>query len=396
MRRSLRNGFLGWGWLLPCLFPVAQVVGRSVFTVFEVVYLAWAALALLGMRAGLERPVLALYIALLGTFLASVLASDDPAGGLDEWAKLLAQTSIFFWTVLALGQAEDGPRRLAVGLGGGGLLLLLALYVKLAFQVWGDTGFKPQLHMSEDNLAFLTPFTLFFTSDRTAERSRRFTIGLLLGATIAYVGASRGRAALLGLVAGLGLYAVLVAGYRVRIAALGVVAFLGVAMTFCAPMMLHKAWKGRSWIEVLDRLTSQRTVLWRQLYAHPPDATWLGAGMGDKDGYAGVFSVDLGERGVIAVKHLHNFLLDAWFETGAIGLTALCAWLICLLWRGARAWRTRREERPLSGLYLAASAAILVSGFFSFSYRSKPFAIYLFMFLAVLVYLSQAPATRRA
>ncbi|MGH8583330.1 MAG: O-antigen ligase family protein [Gammaproteobacteria bacterium] len=395
MQRSLRNGFLGWGWLLPCLFPVAQVVGRSVFTVFEVIYLAWAALAMLGVRAGLERLVVAFYTALLGSFLASVLAGDDPAGGLDEWAKLLAQTSIFFWTVLALEQAADGPRRLAVGLGFGGLLLLLALYVKLAFQVW-DPGFTPQLHMSEDNLAFLTPFTLFLTVNRASERIRRFAIGLLLGATIAYVGASRGRAALLGLIAGLGLYAVLVAGYRVRIAVLGMMVFLGVAITFCAPTMLHKAWKGRSWMEVLDRFTSKRSVLWRQLYAHPSEGPWLGAGMGDKDGYAAVFSVDLGEKGIITVKHLHNFLLDAWFETGAIGLTALCAWLIYVLWRGARAWRTRMAERQLSGLYLAASAAILVSAFLSFSYRSKPFAIYLFLFLAVLVYLSKPPAMQRA
>jgi len=100
------------------------------------------------------------------------------------------------------------------------------------------------------------------------------------------------------------------------------------------------------------------------------------------------------QKRVKEAKHLHNFLLDAWYETGIIGLMSLLAWLGLMLRRGVRAWRSADGlAQQHAGLFLAASMAILTSGLFSFSYRSKPFSIYLFILLAALAFLDQSRRT---
>jgi hypothetical protein len=96
--------------------------------------------------------------------------------------------------------------------------------------------------------------------------------------------------------------------------------------------------------------------------------------------------VDRGpERAPIVVKHLHNFVLDCWYETGLIGVGALFLWLGVFFARGARRWRVAAPGgRAAAGTLLAGSFAIIAAGLFSFSYLSKPFAVYLPLFLGAL------------
>jgi teichuronic acid biosynthesis protein TuaE len=95
----------------------------------------------------------------------------------------------------------------------------------------------------------------------------------------------------------------------------------------------------------------------------------------------------------IQVKHLHNFLMDAWYETGLLGLGALLALIGAVFGRLARVWRRlSAEDRQRAGILLAAAMAILTAGLFSFSYTSRYFACYGFACLGGLSYFATPPA----
>ena len=94
----------------------------------------------------------------------------------------------------------------------------------------------------------------------------------------------------------------------------------------------------------------------------------------------------------VHLGHLHNFLFDAWYETGLVGLTALLTFVTVPLVRGWRIARAGGEQGVWAGLFLASAAALLVAGLLSFSYASRQFALYLPMLLAALW---SMPAARR-
>ena len=135
-----------------------------------------------------------------------------------------------------------------------------------------------------------------------------------------------------------------------------------------------------------DQLSAGRTVIWRQALASPPRQPFVGVGLGNTALYQRVLTVDRGpERAPIVVKHLHNFVLDCWYETGLIGVGAMFLWLGVFFARGALRWRVAAPcGRAAAGTLLAGSFAIIAAGLFSFSYLSKPFAVYLPLFLGAL------------
>lgn len=95
---------------------------------------------------------------------------------------------------------------------------------------------------------------------------------------------------------------------------------------------------------------------------------------------------DLAGIGEVTVRHLHNFILDAWFETGILGLSAFLAMLGVVLARVLRTWPgLDQEHRRIAAAALAGVVALLTAGLLSFSYTSKQFALYLYLLLAILL-----------
>ena len=81
---------------------------------------------------------------------------------------------------------------------------------------------------------------------------------------------------------------------------------------------------------------------------------------------------------------MHNFLLEAWYETGILGVGALLALIGSVFWRLARRWNGLSfQDRQRAGVVLAAALAILGAALLSFSYTSRHFA-YLFVCLGAL------------
>ena len=123
-------------------------------------------------------------------------------------------------------------------------------------------------------------------------------------------------------------------------------------------------------------------------YTHlPPENPWLGVGFGNLASRAEVLRIgDLAGIGEVTVRHLHNFILDAWFETGILGLSTFLAMLGVVLGRVLLTWPgLDQEHRRIAAAALAGVAALLTAGLLSFSYTSKQFALYLYLLLAVLL-----------
>ncbi|CAN5878681.1 hypothetical protein BH20PSE1_BH20PSE1_01960 [soil metagenome] len=81
MRHSIRAAFFRWGWLLPCFLPLAQILGRAVFTLSAIFFLAWALTSVVGEKLEVERSIVVLYAALVVAFLLGVPGAAEPDTG---------------------------------------------------------------------------------------------------------------------------------------------------------------------------------------------------------------------------------------------------------------------------------------------------------------------------
>ncbi|MGH8525329.1 MAG: O-antigen ligase family protein, partial [Gammaproteobacteria bacterium] len=334
--------------------------------------------------------IVALYGILIVAFLLGVPGAAEPDSGFKQWCTFLAYSSGVFFILASLQRVPNGIERLITGFGVSGLIVLATLYLLLFVHV-GDEDFRPNRHMLEDNLPFLTPFILYYLHDHGPKRPA-VPVLALLAAIIGYILLSRGRSALLGLVVALGCYGALVLRWRTRTLVAVTSIIISVLVASYGNQFLRGAWSRQAVIEAVDDFTSYRSTLWRQALAAPPDNPFVGVGMGNTSRNRSLMSMKIRQSTVVAhAKHFHNFLLDAWYETGIIGLMSLLAWLGLMLRRGVRAWRSAAGlAQQHAGLFLAASMSILTSALFSFSYRSKPFSLYLFIFLAALAFLDQS------
>lgn len=130
----------------------------------------------------------------------------------------------------------------------------------------------------------------------------------------------------------------------------------------------------------IDVASSKRYELWVIAVEPPPENIWFGSGMGNIPN--SVLTVH--RRTTRQLGHLHNFLLDCWYETGFVGLALLLAWIGSSTLAGLQNWtRSMDTDAAYRGTLLAACMAILANALFSYSYSSKQFACYLFMYLCL-------------
>lgn len=363
------------------------------FTLCAICFLVWALTSVVGEKLEVERSIVVLYAVLVVAFLLGVPGAAEPDTGFKEWCMFLAYSSGFFFILASLQTVPNAIERLITGFGVSGLMVLVTLYL-LLFVHAGDEDFRPSRQMLEDNLPFLTPFILYYLHQQGLKRPA-VPVLALLAAIIGYIVLSQGRSALLGLVVALGCYGALVLRWRTRTLVAITSIIMAVLVASYGNQFVSEAWSRQALIGAVDDFTSYRSMLWRQALAAPPNNPLVGVGMGNASRNRSVMSMKIPRTAVVAqAKHFHNFLLDAWYETGIIGLMSLLAWLGLMLRRGVRAWQSADGlAQQHAGLFLAASMAILTSALFSFSYRSKPFAIYLFIFLAALAFLDQSRRT---
>jgi hypothetical protein len=383
LHNRIQEAFFRQGWLLLAVLPLTQLGGRALFNTIAGFYAGWGLLALWNRCDRLDRLTARLYLALLGVFLLGIPGAIDSQGALRSWGTFFMHSLSVLLVQVALRESPAHIDRLlnAMALFGGisltGLILLLPYYGL----GWSGQPFDPVHQLREDNLPFLLPFVLGWFWHQYPGRWRYGSMVGIALVTLGYIALAQGRAALLGLIVGLATFCWAVLGWRRRWSAL--LALLVLLMGIIANTTpFHKSNLDPN--HPLDAFTSGRTILWRQALEHPPERVWLGVGIGNGSYAGGMLRFDLGGN-QIEVKHLHNFLLDAWYETGLLGL---------VFGRQARVWRRLSTgDRQRAGVLLAAALAILTAGLLSFSYTSRYFACYFLACLGGLSHFATLPAT---
>lgn len=378
--------FLRWGWLLIAVLPLTQLGGRALFNVLASIYGLWGLLSLWGCARRLDVTTTLLYVAMLAIFLLGIPMAVDPKEGLKVWAGFLAPSLALLLVQVALWEPANTPDRLLDSIALFGSLTLAGLSITLCYYgfEWSGQPFDPRIQLREDELPFLLPFLLSWFWWHCAGSRRYLGMAGSVAAVLAYVVISGGRAAFLGVVIALLVFGKILLGWRLRwLIALAAVVL---AIIIVADAGLFR----RSDLDPqhpLNAFTSGRSALWRQALAHPPERPWLGVGLGNGRYATETLSFELG--GVQKrVQHLHNFVLDAWYETGILGAGSLLALISMVFWRLARRWACLiPQDRERAGVLLAAALAILGTAMLSFSYTSRHFS-YLFVCLGGLLYLS--------
>ena len=391
LHNNIQDAFFRWGWLLPAVLPLTQLGGRALSNVVAGLYALWGLLGLWSSRDRLDRATTLLYLILLGVFLLGIPGTIDPERSLRSWGMFFMQSLSLLLMQVALRESPAHPDRLlnAMALFGGVTLAGLVLLLPYYGLGWSGRPFDPRSQLQEDNLPFLLPFMLGWI---WRQGDGRWRYGAMVGITatiLGYVVLAEGRAALLGLIVGLAIFCWATLGWRLRwsvlLAALALVVGI-IANT--APF--HKSERDPN--RPLDAFTTGRTILWRQALQYPPARPWLGVGIGNGSHAGEVLRFKIGESWH-EVKHLHNFLLDTWYETGMLGLGVLLVLIGTVFGRLARVWRwLSTEDRQRVGVLLAAALAIITAGLLSFSYISRQFACYFFVCLAGLTCFSRLPA----
>jgi teichuronic acid biosynthesis protein TuaE len=390
LHNNIQDAFFRWGWLLLAALPLTQLGGRALFNGIAGLYAVWGLFGLWSRRDRLDRAATLLYLTLLGVFLLGIPGAIEPREALRSWETFFMHSLSLPLMQVALRESPAHPDRLldALALFGGitliGLILLLPYYAL----GWSGQPFDPIYQLREDNLPFLLPFMLGWVWRQGDGRWRYGAMVGITAITLGYVVLAEGRAALLGLIVGLTIFCWATLGWRLRWSVL--LAALALVVGIIANTTpFHKSELDPN--RPLDAFTSGRTILWRQAIQHPPERAWLGVGIGNGFHAREVLSFKIGND-QIQVKHLHNFLMDAWYETGLLGLGALLALIGAVFGRLARVWRRlSAEDRQRAGILLAAAMAILTAGLFSFSYTSRYFACYGFACLGGLSYFATRP-----
>ncbi len=395
MVRYSQQLFFEYGWALPAALPLAQIVGRAAFTVLGIVYLFWAATALFGRRYSFDRRIMIAYLLLVLAYVLAVPFAREPLRLLENYLIFLVFSLVPLFTLASLAYVENGQRRLVGVLAWVAALALVLLYAQLAHGL-SQPKFVPEHFMREDNLPFLAPFLIYgLWRRRYTSPKGRWVAGAAAASMLAYVLMSHGRAALVGLIVGMAAYAYFVLTQPLRRISLAAVALLCIAVFARGEEFIERLRQATTMQDRIDTLSSTRTAMWRNALANPPENIWIGVGIGNASSSSKVFSVTIDNKEQRASKHLHNFLLDCWYETGVIGLGALLIWLGTLLHRAIGNWRhSLDDQKARLGVLLSASFAVIANALFSYSYLSKQFVIYLPLFL--LLAAMAAPRTSTA
>lgn len=388
---ALREAFFRQGWLLLAVLPLTQIGGRALFNLVAGLYVVWGLLSLWGRRDRLDRSTILLYLALLGVALAGVPGSVDPVGGFRVWIQFAAQTSTLLLVQVALRESPENIDRLLAAMALFGGIALASLYLLLPYYwfEWSGQPFNPLTQLQEDNLPLLLPFLLGWI---WRYGDRRWRYGAMLGVTAAalgYVAISEGRAALFGLIVGLAGFCWAVLAWRPRWVALLAVWVLAVGIAANIGPFL----KAELDLEhPLDAFTAGRTIVWRHALEHPPARPWLGVGIANASHSQELLRFEL-SGAQVQIKHFHNFLIDAWYETGILGVGLLLALVGTVFVRLARIWRRLPvDDRQRAGILLAAALSIIAAALLSFSYTSRQFACYLFACLGGLIHFGRPRA----
>lgn len=373
--------WLVWLLLTPAVVPFCYQIGRGLGNISLVLTL----LALLAMAVRFRASAASirwrgaglLWLVLLASGGLSAAWSIAPAEAGSDWFRYALTGSVFFLVVVLMRRfAFDRIDGLMQLIGWVGLISFLWLLGHTAL-TYGTPGFQPQNHIRGLVPAYLAPFVLYLIAQRATVMLRT---GLMLayGSLLAWllVQANSLTEVLAFAAAVLTLVLLRLGSWRMRLGlAVALLAgFVALILAFdpvgrvIAEQESSEAPQSTDWVALADKLSSQRTLIWRQALAVPPPNPWLGVGAGNVWQYP---PVRMGDKG--AVKHLHNLFVDMWYEIGLLGLGLFLAYAAVQFVGGGQ----RERDPEIRVTLLASMAAILTAGMLEQHFRSHHFALFL-------------------
>ncbi len=360
---SLLYGLL----LAPVFIVLLYQVGRGLGNTSYVLYWLTAVALLVRKRNSVFPPAaLILFLALLAWGTLSAALSINPDGAYGKWAQYALLGSSYFvtWALVRIIPEFNLERAIRmIGIAG---LLGFAYYAARFLILSMSPDFHPELQVHGLVPAYLAPFALYFLWQTFKGQPGVVLVLAYLASLILLLVFSNSLTEVLTLAAALAvLVFFVVPNKRLLLLVLGGVALLFVVLILLfdpAGHVLSQAEHSHEdWFTVLNQLTSFRTQLWYQAITIPPPNQWLGVGPSNVGLYPPVVITETDRVG-----HLHNLLLDCWYELGVVGLA------LYVMFYGAQI-RSMRSTSPTSrqrGLLYAAVAGVLVATMLEQSYRS--------------------------
>ena len=361
--------------LAPILIDLLYQVGRGLGNTSYVLYWVTAVVVLARTRSlAFPRVALALYLALLAWGTLSAALSINPDGAYGKWAQYALLGSSYFITWALVRTIPEFSLERAIRMIGIAGLLGFAYYAAQFLILSRSPDFHPEYQVHGLVPAYLAPFALYFLWQTVKGQPRVvLSVAYLVSLSLLLVFSD----SLTEVVTLAGALAVLVffvvPNKRLLMLALGgtVIVFIVLILAFdpAGHVVSQAEHTHEDWFTFLNQLSSFRTQLWYQAITIPPPNQWLGVGPSNVGLYPPVVITP-----TYKVGHLHNLLLDCWYELGVVGLA------MYLLFYGAQI----RAVRPGSGrrfslhygLMYASVGGVLVATMLEQSYRSYHAAVY--------------------
>jgi len=365
-------------WLLvaPAFVVVCYQLGRGLGNTSYLLY--WIAAVVLLLRGrDLRFPALPSFIFLgllaWGTLSASLSINPDMA--YRKWAQYALLGSSYFIVWRMVRSVEGFSIERALGMIGVAGVVSFAYFAARFLYLSGSPDFRPEVQLNGLVTAYLAPFVLYLLW-RGCEGGCALILGVAYLMSLALLLVfSNSLTEVLALAAALAALAIVaIPSKRMLLLALGVAAplFLVLIVLFdpSAQALFRAAGTGRDWFTILNELSSYRWQIWQQALATPPANPWLGVGPGNVESYPPVVVSE-----TIKVRHLHNLLLDTWYEIGLVGLALYLLFYVTQARAAAAAGGN--HPAPVRAVIYASIAAIVVAAMLEQSYRSFHAAMFL-------------------
>ncbi|WP_018076469.1 O-antigen ligase family protein [Thiobacillus denitrificans] len=369
-----------WLLLAPVFIALLYQVGRGLGNTSYMLYWVTAVVLLVRTRSFAFPPAASvLYLALLAWGTLSAALSINPDGAYGKWVQYALLGSSYFITWALVRTIPEFSLERAVRMIGVAGLIGFAYYAAQFLILSMSSDFHPELQVHGLVPAYLAPFALYFIWQTVKGKIRVvLSLACLASLTLLLVFSN----SLTEVVTLAGALAVLVFFVvpNKRLLALGGTSLLFIALILAfdpAGHVLSQAEHTHEyWFTFLNQLSSFRTQLWYQAITIPPPNQWLGGGPSNVGLYPPVVINE-----TYKVGHLHNLLLDCWYELGVVGLALYMMFYgaqILAVMAGAANLRSLQH-----GVMYAAVAGILVATMLEQSYRSYHVAMFVSFLLAL-------------